>query len=93
MILSVHFERAKHVVSASTKVSGKLFVGNLHAEIPRERHGSQRSFKIVQTVCLQFLRFICAEMLRLSQVFGEWGRVVNVHAAALLHRCQMLYGI
>ncbi|CAL1143501.1 unnamed protein product [Cladocopium goreaui] len=34
------------------KTRCKLFVGNLHAEIPRER---------------------------LSQVFGEWGRVVNVH--------------
>lgn len=73
--------------------SGKLFVGNLHSEIPRERHGSQRSFNIVQTVCLQFLRYVCGEMLRLSQVFGEWGRVVNVHAAALLHRCQIFNGI
>jgi len=34
------------------KTRCKLFVGNLHSEIPRER---------------------------LSQVFGEWGRVVNVH--------------
>ncbi|CAE7629384.1 unnamed protein product [Symbiodinium sp. CCMP2456] len=34
------------------KTRCKLFVGNLHSDIPRER---------------------------LSQVFGEWGRVVNVH--------------